>query len=533
MKNNKTIIAGVMSVFALASCTSDSIDYSAGTLPEPDGHDKAAIVLTTGKTPDNFVRLTMTEGSTDSYTDDLYLKTGNPSETYVTAYMEYAGADFVREYSEQTGTEYALLPAGFYELSAGNTLSLDEGAVRGGKNEFTVRVKSSAGAALAPGRYLLRGTPSSMTELSGSPLTIDLTVLPRYTDPDGIQLYTGNQLFTVCYLNTAAFDPRLANDMILCRQISLIDAPYTELVNDKHGVGNLIVLRTAYVGWDDATEKVSVVPAPDLRYCLDNYSVRIRPVQESGRKVLVCIDGGGKGIGFSNFTDAQITDFTAAVKRLLDTYGLDGINLWDRKAGYDKAEANGFPPVNKTSYPKLVKSLREALGKDKLVTLVDYDEPTAHFHDVSLTGGIEVGKYIDYAWHGYVDPSKDVPVIDPWNQDLPYVSKDYPRRPIAGLDRSRYGCLHGYVTRKDIGTNTGEWIYDNYSNSFFVFYDIRSHVQDEFEFSTEDVSGFIAACYTKTHTSNDRFRFHISRDPDRVDNFKITGNNYNKWAKNW
>lgn len=56
----------------------------------------------------------------------------------------------------------------------------------------------------------------------------------------------------------------------------------------------------------------------------------IRPLQDKGRKVCISIEGGGKGLGFCNLTDAQIADFTAQVKAVVTEYGLDGVNFWDR-----------------------------------------------------------------------------------------------------------------------------------------------------------------------------------------------------------
>ena len=69
---------------------------------------------------------------------------------------------------------------------------------------------------------------------------------------------------------------------------------------------------------------------------------------------------------------------------------------WDVGSGYDKA---GMPPVNTTSYPKLIKSLRDAMP-DKMLTLVDKDEPTASFYDPALCEGIEVGNTL--ITHGMV-----------------------------------------------------------------------------------------------------------------------------------
>lgn len=75
---------------------------------------------------------------------------------------------------------------------------------------------------------------------------------------------------------------------------------------------------------------------------------------------------------FCNLTDAQIVDFVAQVKTVITEYALDGVNFWDRNAAYGK---EGMPAMNTTSYPKLIKAMREALGNDKLVTLTDYEAP--------------------------------------------------------------------------------------------------------------------------------------------------------------
>ena len=138
----------------------------------------------------------------------------------------------------------------------------------------------------------------------------------------------------------------------------------------------------------------------DMRYVLDHIDKYIRPLQDKGRKVCICLEGGGSGLGFCNLTDTQIEDFVAQVKAVITAYELDGVNFWDRNAGYGK---EGMPAMNTTSYPKLIKAMREALGNDKLVTLTDFEEPTEYFWDTAATGGIEVGQYLDYAWSGYLN----------------------------------------------------------------------------------------------------------------------------------
>lgn len=163
-------------------------------------------------------------------------------------------------------------------------------------------------------------------------------------------------------------------------------------------IGNIINLRTVTIRYNESDRRAILNLGSDITYVLNHASKYIWPLQEAGRKVCLSLEGGDTGLGFCNLSDEQIADFVAQVKAVVEIYNLDGINLWDRNAGYGK---DGMPETNTTSYPKLVKAMREALGSEKLLTLTVYEEPTATFWDTEATGGIEVGKYLDYAWSGY------------------------------------------------------------------------------------------------------------------------------------
>ena len=76
----------------------------------------------------------------------------------------------------------------------------------------------------------------------------------------------------------------------------------------------------------------------DARYVLDHKSTYISPLQDKGRKVCLCIEGGGTGLGFCNLSDEQIVDFVAQIKAVLEIFDLDGINFWDRNSGYGPCE---------------------------------------------------------------------------------------------------------------------------------------------------------------------------------------------------
>ena len=516
----------ILGALLLASCADLSVSRFSGEDPDMDEYTGEAVLsLRAGQSPDNVVTMTFTHGE-GQQTRDIYLQATRPAESSMTVTLASAGEEFVDEYSETTGIDYRLLPTAFWRFSGGDRLDIAAGAEESQMNTLTIFAVNTLGNVLEPGRYLLPIVGSSLTEeLSDSTVFVDVNVTEPYTDPDGYELYTGDDMFTVFYINTSAFDPRLANDMIL--EIRESGTYY------YRGLGNIVNLRTASVGYDSSTGRVSITPSADLRYILEHYTERVQPVQESGRRVCICIEGGGQGIGFCNFTDDQIIDFVASVKRLMDTYPLDGINLWDRNTGYDRAAENGFPEMNTTSYPKLITALREALGPDRLLTLVDYEEPTEYFHDAQATGGIEVGQYIDYAWSGYCSESEPVQIVDPWHQGLPPVSELHPRQPIAGLDAKNYGCIHATIYTSFSATGAEkitEWVKQGYNpNGISVYYDIRSIIQDQYE---------TGSCWNPSYIINRWFdNDRISIETDRLRNTASEdnpmGTQYNKWIKNW
>lgn len=508
----------VLTVGICLSCTDLTIrDEEEGRHPEPSA---AFAGLCAENTSGRSIVKTLTLGeSAASFESAFYLRSNLPFEQSGTVWLNFAGEDFVREYSLATKTEYKLLPAAFYKFKLGNSIEVSIGTVETERNVLTVSTKDMFGNFLAPGRYLLpvSGDAAGVCPLGDEPLLIDLTVRKPYTDPDGYELYEGKDMMTVFYVNTSMFDPRLANDMVIETGWAG-DSP-------KYGIGNIVNLRVASVSLDETSGRVSALPSNDLRFILEHYTERVLPVQESGRKVCICIESGGKGAGFCNFTDEQIADFTASVKSMVDKYGLDGINLWDRGTGYDKEDGT---EMNTTSYPKLIRALRQALGNQKILTVVDYREPTAYFDDVQKTGGIAVGDYIDYAWHGYNNPNEFLQVVAPWAEDKPYHSKKYRGTKIAGLDHTRYGCIHWAPRKNEDGFDLEpkQWCEDNRQNALFVFYDIESILQH----GGADGASFFPGTFLR-----DAYNFKYQQEMSRLTNMEGTGTSlqYGKWLKNW
>lgn len=515
-------IISLLPLVAVAACTDLTFYGETGSQPDAATWEKEMTVsLKTKQYTENTVELTLTnEYGITSAELDLVLRSNQPAGQRLSVDLTVDGS-LLRGYEAEAGLGVGtmkILPSAYYRFTDGTYISLPKGSRESSPYGLEVYARNSVGQSLAPGRYLLPIVASTSAELSENTVFVDVTVPEPYEDPDGVKLYSGKDMFTVCYLNTSMFDPRLANDMVLMTYYGDENSP-------RIGFGNIVNLRTASVGYDETTGKVSVTPSSDLRYVLEHYAERVAPVQESGRKVCICIEGGGKGIGFCNFNDDQIADFVASVKSLVDTYRLDGVNLWDRNAGYGQ---DGLPPMNTTSYPVLIKKLREALGSQKFLTIVDYQEPTAYFDDTEKTGGIAVGEFIDYAWHGYNDASEPLQVIDPWSE-ADYLSTKYTGTKIAGLDHINYGCIH-WSPRVDgygFSDSAKPWVEDNKPYAIFVFYDIQSNLQSGGSDNAYQYPGKLISS---------AFNRNYDQDLGRLKNTEHTGQTslqYGKWLKDW
>lgn len=458
-----TIILPMLALCAaagLTACEEEAIGLDAGTLQDEESF---ALIRSAMRSDHSFsgitkVDLFAAEEGEDPETvliDELFLTLDKPATGDVTAEITI-GDTFTEEYLAEVERRNAQVKAynnylqkfGSSKLPLFDTALLTTGNLQIDNTTLTITAGKTVsenvqvkvtGKDLDPGTIYSLPLEIRQTDASGvvrthrqqyiiyinqEKVTIDYYEFPPMKD---IEL--DSDLFTVLYVNVEEWSPIAANILAYIR-FNKENFTFTYKT-----IGNIVNLRPATVGYDQPTGRCLFSLSPDLRYVLENSARYIRPIQRMGRKVCVCIQGGGKGLGFCNMTDTQIADFSAQVKEVVELYGLDGINLRDEGSGYGK---EGMPPMNTTSYPKLIKSLREAMP-DKLLTLVDKEEPTEYFHDVALCGGIEVGKYIDYAWHGYAKENEMIQIVEPWEMDQPY--SEYARQPIAGLSPERYGSI--------------------------------------------------------------------------------------------
>lgn len=230
----------------------------------------------------------------------------------------------------------------------------------------------------------------------------------------------------VAYINTEMMNPLIADQYTvkLDYRRSIRDR---DVICENTPVVDIVNVRKALLAYDVSSQRALLKYTQDMEYILKNNDQYIQPLRRNGIKVCLSIEGGGTGVGFANLTDSQIADFVAQVKVAVQMYRLDGIHLRDEGAGYDKAEA---PAVNETSYPKLIKALREAMP-GIMLTLADDGGTTAMMDKAQ--DGIVVGDYIDLAWNVVWDS-----VVNPW-------ANDSERKPIVGMTKERYGGFAFYI----------------------------------------------------------------------------------------
>lgn len=496
LHNNKILhifrcaLAGIAMLAALAACDTDIITNEAGELPDVEAIDKTFGTLRSLRTVANHIPIELTQGDGSTFDHIIYSLTQPASQSLsLTAAID---PELVDVYNQTYGTNFSLLPASNVTVADNGVLKFEPAATKSGSLKIEFKAEG-----LAPGTYILPVRVSEAGNIFSEEQKQQLFYLVSVRKLDLIDNPLDEDNITVFYLNTDEYQPILADIFAVVKS----DANTRERIW-KRTIGTIVNLKPVTIGHDAATNRIKLTLGPNIRYVLE-HDARFRPMQDKKRKVYICIEGGGTGYGFCNLTDAEIPDLVFQIKAVVDEYGIDGINLWDKNSGYGK---EGTPAMNTTSYPKFIKALREALGPDKMVTVVDHMEPTEYFGDTEATGGIAVGDYIDYAWSGYMREDEDVQLIDPWldpNEAMSMGIKLLERKPFAGLDPERYGNFampwyafnNPYYENAEGYMNLIIWRASGYRKSRIIVYaDLISRLQNEYEQSIDNIISMTYSC---------------------------------------
>lgn len=237
--------------------------------------------------------------------------------------------------------------------------------------------------------------------------------------------------YVTCLVNPSWLDPRGVRELDLERSKRVAAEGINETLS--FDVADAVAIWGATVGYDTEKQMPELQIDPNLFQLLRNNAKYLAPVQDDGIEVSVIVSGGGMGIGFCNLDDAQRASLVEQIRNMVVRYEIDGVNLYDEASGYGR---DGMPAIDPASYAKFIRDLRTVLGKDKVITLTDVGEPSATLYEAQE--GIQAGPYLDRAWTGVWDG------IDPYEANAS-------RKPIAGLDRSKYGL--SFMRYRDYGND--------------------------------------------------------------------------------
>ena len=433
MNNSFKYFAFAISLLTMASCNEDSITPDVGQLADETAMSITGGQLRSERDLSNMVIISLYEGDKTDPEKISYALT-KPATSVLTL-KTIADETLVDTYNLEHKTKLEVLPVANVSIENDGTLTIAAGK----QTSAPIEVSISTEGLETEKTYLLALTIAeavanveAQSEKQKLYYSVYIQKKETTSEPDFGVVQEIPELLSnvtsVFYVNTETYQP-------------LVVAAWGVKIgyNSYYSIGNIVNLKTATIHYDASSGRTLLSPGNDLSYVLEHGDKYIRPLQDYGRKVCLCIENGGKGVGFCNMNDTQIADFVRQVKEVITRYNfLDGVNLWDEDSKYGKA---GMPEMNTTSYPKLIKALREALP-GKLLTLVDKGNATEYFYDVAKCGGIEVGKYIDYAWHGYFSPTEDLQIINPDPTESAQTYSKYMRKPIAGLDEARYGSVN-------------------------------------------------------------------------------------------
>lgn len=417
----------------MAGCTEDDISMPAGQLPDEKPMNGVGGQLCSGQTFGNKILVKLYEGD-ETATQDIYYTLTKPISTAFTA-KAVVDESLVSAYNENNNTELKALPATNVHFGTEGVFTITSGK----KISGPIKVNISTEGLAFDETYLLPVTVTQIpvgieAQVEKQTLYYGVNIRKKQTtcNPGWGDIEIPGLLpnvLSVFYVNTDEYQPLIVSAWGLSRMDNI------EWMDVFYSMGNIVNLKTSTVDYDATTQRVLFKLNYDLGYVLEHRDKYIRPLTELGRKVCLCIENGGKGVGFCNMTDVQIVDFVGQVKEVVERYQLDGVNLWDEDDKYGKPNMTA---LTTTSYPKLIKALREAMS-GKLLTLVDKGNATEYFYDVDKCGGIEVGRYIDYAWSGYCSTAEEVQIINPGKETI--YSK-YFRKQIAGLKEECYGSVN-------------------------------------------------------------------------------------------
>ncbi|WP_329903912.1 glycosyl hydrolase family 18 protein [Porphyromonas pogonae] len=157
---------------------------------------------------------------------------------------------------------------------------------------------------------------------------------------------------------------------------------------------DIVQIFAANINYDHETDRVYVHLNPNVQELLEKADRYIKPLQDKGIKVCLSILGNHDKSGVANLGPERARAFAAELKRLVDTYHLDGVDFDDEYSKYGEP-GDGFTQPSAESAARLVYETRKAMP-DKIITWYQIGHSPSGTVD-----NTPVGEMIDYAYYAY------------------------------------------------------------------------------------------------------------------------------------
>ena len=481
----------------LAGCEGEEFVRDGGEMPLPAGDTPTGALYVQGTYNPELTEYALDE----ERTVPVVYRLDFPAEEDVTVTLSVGTQEDVDAYNDAKGLvditnqpnggcdRYKLLPESNYALPASLTLTVPKGKTE----SEPLAVEILYDETLLNGRFGMMLQPWMLPlrvdriEGAVAPLVKDqmlgIGIRPAdygfYISGEPVEMGMADAKKNSPFYGIAFADCRVINPQLVLNAYYSVFEFYKEKPTDRRckmrnfqywPFFDVECLRPLFIARDAATQDAALQADPDLMYVLTHQERYVDPQRRQGMKICVSIETQAKSaVGLCNLSAENRASLVWQIADFVKKYGLDGVALNDKGANY---AAEGAPAVDKASFTKFLKALREALGPDRLILLsYDADEDSALYeaHD-----GLQAGEYLDYAWWSTE------------NVKCTLGTGEAEVRPIIGLSTDRFSPLSVLTVDTpeyqniimEIDSMEAQEHYDAGEYRICVWLDIPAHRQD-------------------------------------------------------
>ena len=186
----------------------------------------------------------------------------------------------VETFAQEQGLEGAVvLPKHFYDFEDGGAFMIEAGEKNSSSKKLQIYAVNAIGNVLPAGIYVLPVRVGSFSrDLKAQTLYYVITVAEEFETM--LDVYTGDEVFTVFYLNTDDYDPRLVTEFYFKKRA--YDSSFEDPGVWSGAMGNILNLRTVLLDHDAVTGRAILNLGNNMTHILSNADTYIESIRQGG-----------------------------------------------------------------------------------------------------------------------------------------------------------------------------------------------------------------------------------------------------------